>query len=293
MSASMQAVIITVVSMLMVAGGIVGVWAWRVKHTAWDDHTELTRNFSVVSYFLGFTAVQSFGVSPLLGEGLDSWWTLAWVAGGVVAATLAAFIADWEADHLIQRVSAGLKDRLSQLPDVPLPAALVKLGVFIMTTLAVMGAFSGHSGSVALNVSAAALLIAVALVAAPVIFHLTPVLTRVLLPKRVREGNRAAAVTALGQFVYIGLALYYATAGDFSDLKTLIVRTLVGLLAAFAGGLLLAKLIDILVLKGVTVRSLVESGGHWEAAATLAGLLALSAGVASPALDGLVTALLA
>lgn len=285
-----QAILITAAMIAMVTLAVVGIWVSRMKRTSWDDHDMIRNNPHVMAYFVGFAAVQAFGVSPLMGVGLNNWWSLAWVAGGVVATSLAAAIAAWEADTLI----IGERLKIDNLPQSSTARTLVRLGMFFVAASVGMGAFTGSGPSVALNVAASAMLIAGGLIAAPVFFHLTPIFTGVLLRSRIRDEDcLTSGITAAGQLVYIGLALYYAAAGGFDDLKALLVRTLLGLATAFVGGLLLALLVDKVVLTKDSLRSIHQEGQkNPVAAGALAGLLPVLAAMTSPALNGLVSALL-
>jgi hypothetical protein len=267
--------LIAVLQVLIVVVGVGAGW-WLVNRlTAFDDHAELwlANNWAYLAHRVGFVFVQVVGVSSLVGQDVSDWSSLAWVAGGLVWATLLAAVALPLTDWMI----LGTRTRLSTLDQVPLSVGLVRLGFYIGLGMVVRATFVGEAPSVGTGLLAVLLFTVAGIAALVVAFYLHSAVTRGHLRAGVAAGGVTEGLESAAVLGSVGLILHGATAGDFTTWADSLRGFGIALGVSYVGLYVARYVIDWFVLTGDCTLKTIHERQQKGAAALLAFLLVMVA----------------
>jgi Domain of Unknown Function (DUF350) len=268
--------LIASLQVLIVVVGVGGGW-WLVNLlTAFDDHEELwvATNWGYFVQRVGFVLVQVIGISSLLGQNLTEWTSLAWVAGGLLWATLLAALGFWLSDWMILRTRAT---RLSVLNHVPLSVGLVRLGFFVGLGLIVRATFVGEAPTLATGLLSTLIFTAAGVAALVVAFYLHGLVTRGDLRTAVVAGGVTQGLESAAVLAAVGLILHGAMAGDFTTWGDSLLGFGVALGVAYVGLYVARYVIDWFILTGECTLRTIHAHQQNGAAALLAFLLVMVA----------------
>ncbi len=271
-----MAALIAVLQVLIVVVGVGGGWWLLNLLTAFDDHAELwlAANWGYLAQRVGFVFAQVVGVSSLIGRDLTEWSSLAWVAGGLVWATLLAGAGLWVTDWMILRARATRRAALDQ---VPLSVGLVRLGFYIGLGLVVRATFVGQAPDHRTALLATVAFTAAGVASLVIAFYLHSLVAKGNLREAVVAGGVTEGLESAAVLSSVGLILHGATAGDFTTWAESLRGFGLALGVAYAGLYVARYVIDWLVLTGDCTLETIHAQQQKAAAALLAFLLVMVA----------------
>ena len=268
----MEDALLAALQVLIVVVGVGGCWWLLNLLTAFDDHAELweSTNWAYLVHRIGFVSAQVIGVSSLLGQDLDRWSSLAWVAGGLVWATLLAAAAYWVTGWILLRTPAARRAAPNQ---VPLSIALVRLGCYLGLGLVVRATFVGEAPDQRTGLLATLAFTGAGITGLVAAFYLHTAVSRTNLRAAVAAGGLTEALESGAVLASVGLILHGAIAGDFTTWAESLRGFGVALGIAYVGLYVARYVIDWLVLTGNCTLKTIHERQQVGAAALLAVLL--------------------
>jgi hypothetical protein len=268
--------LIATLQALIVVAGVGGAWWLLNLLTAFDDHAELwgATNWAYLVQRIGFVFVQVVGVSSLLGHDLTEWSSLAWIAAGLVWATLLAAAGYWVTDWMVLRTRAT---PLAALDRVPLSVGLTRLGFYVGLGLIVRATFVGEAPTLRTGLLATLAFTATGIAGLVIAFYLHSVVARGNLRTAVAAGGLTEGLESGAVLAAVGVILYGAMAGDFTTWADSLAGFGMALGVAYAGLYIARYVIDWFILTGDCTLATIHAKQQKGAAALLAFLLVMVA----------------
>jgi hypothetical protein len=261
---------------LVVVVGVGGGWWLLNLLTSFDDHAELwgASNWAYLTQRAGVVFVQVAGVSSLLGQDLTEWSSLAWVAGGLLWATLLAAAGFLVTDWMILRTRAT---PLAALNRVPLSIGLVRLGFYLGLGLIVRATLAGEAPSLRTGLLSTIAFTAAGIAGLVIAFYLHGVVVRGNLREAVVAGRVTEGLESAAALTAVGIILHGALAGDFTTWVNSLRDFGVALAVAYVGLYVARYVIDWFILTGDCTLTTIHAKQQKGAAALLAFLMVMVA----------------
>lgn len=235
---------------------VFGVGFWLVnKLTKLDDHEELfvKHNYAFAAERAGFMLALGLGTWPLIVSKSGDWaYDLAWMFGGALWSTLLLLVARPALSKLMgyERAEDGIKDR------TVVPVGIARASFFIAGGWILNASFSGSAPDLPTAIAATVAFSALGLLTLALTFWLLGRFAG--MKKRICQGNLAAAITASGFIIALGLGLRAAIAGDFTDWTSGLVGFIITYVIELVFFSVCTILIDLWLIRHTTLREVVE-----------------------------------
>jgi uncharacterized membrane protein YjfL (UPF0719 family) len=271
-----QSALLTIPGFLVVLFYVGLLWFAMNRITAFDDDVEIfeKKNYAYLLQRVSIVAAQVIAMLAVLPD-FDTTRPLE-SAGWLLAQGLWVFVAVILARFVVDLVLLRKVNNTELIRGGNLAMAVVESGFYLGLGFLIKGSLTGAASSYWLLIASTVVfsLLGVAFVVG--VFWLHELLTKYDMRGRLREGNLATALEAAGIILGCSIVVSVGVAGDFVDwwvsLRAFLATAVIGVVMLYV----MRWLIDLVIIRGYTVRTIQETNNA-AAAALLAALMVLAA----------------